>query len=105
MFKDIAKLIYITTTQDDDGFDIESDTVIEVFVNKKSVTRSEFYTAMQSGIKPSIVFELRTEDWELSRHNIEEKVLYAEKVEYDSGTYDIIRSYEKGESMIELTCG
>lgn len=104
MFKDIAVLIFTTKVPDDDGFDTESSTKIEVFVNKKSVTRAEFYTAMQSGIKPENVFEMRIEDWELSRHIDGEKVLYADKVEYDGGTYNIIRSYEKGESIIELTC-
>jgi hypothetical protein len=105
MFKDIAKLIYATHTQDGNGFDVEAPVEIDVFVDKKSVTRSEFYAAMKAEKKPSIMFDLRVEDWELSRHIEGSKVLYADKIEYDSGTYNIIRSYEKGGSMIELTCG
>ena len=105
MFKDIANLIYTTETEDSDGYAIETDVKTEVFVNKKSVTRSEFYTAMQSGMRPSVVFELRIEDYELTKHIVNGKALFADKVEYDEAIYDILRTYSKNESMIELTCG
>lgn len=105
MFKDVANLIYIIETEDDDGYAIQSDVKTEVFVSKKSVTRSEFYTAMQSGMKPSVIFELRIEDYELTKHIENGKALFADKVEYEGAIYDIIRTYSKNESMIELTCG
>lgn len=105
MFKDIANLIYTTEMQDEEGYPIQAEVKTEVFVNKKSVARTEFYIAMQSGMKPSVIFELRTEDYELTKHVVNSKTLFADKVEYDGGQYDIIRTYAKGESMIELTCG
>ncbi len=104
MFKDIANLVYVIEKNDSDGFPIKSEVKTEVFVDKKSIKRSEFYTAMQVGMKPSIAFEIRPEDWELSRHIEKNKVLYAQKIEFDGGTYDIIRTYEDG-SMVELVCG
>jgi SPP1 family predicted phage head-tail adaptor len=105
MNNDVAKLIYTTSTEDDDGFSSgEVETKIEVFVEKKSITRTEFYSAMQAGMKPQIVFSLRLEDWELSKHEVDGKVKYAEKVEYDGNAYDIIRTYEVGQT-IELICG
>jgi uncharacterized membrane protein YcgQ (UPF0703/DUF1980 family) len=105
MFKDIANLLYVTSTKDVDGFLIETEEKTEVYVNKKSVTRSEFYTAMQAGMKPSIVFELRVEDFEMTLHMENNKPVYAQKIEYDGFVYEIIRTYSKNDSMIELTCG
>lgn len=102
--KDIANLIYTTKALDSDGFPSATETKTEVYVNKKSVKRAEFYAAMNAGVKPSITFELRAEDWELTRHTENGKVLYADKIEFDSCNYDIIRTYEAG-SMVELVCG
>lgn len=63
----------------------------EVFANKKSVRQSEFYQASTVGLKPELVFEIRSIEF-----NNDEKVRYNEK------EYSIIRAYEKGETT-ELT--
>lgn len=94
MFKDIAYLIIEEKTKDEDGFPIIVNTKREIFVNKKSITRSEFYASMQVGIKPTIVLEVRVEDFDT-----------ANKVEYEGNTYDIIRTYQKNDNLIELVCG
>lgn len=105
MFNDVANLIYTTSKYDGDGFKSEiTEVKAEVFADKKSVKRTEFYAAMQAGVKPEIVFDLRLEDWELTKHDVDGKAKYAEKVEYDSNVYDIIRTYETGQ-IIELICG
>lgn len=105
MFNDVGSLIYITHTDDSDGYPIEVEEKTEVYLNKKSVARQEFYLAMQTGFKPTITFELRIDDYELTKHIVNNKPIYATKIEYDSCIYDIIRTYTKNESMIELTCG
>jgi hypothetical protein len=69
----------------------------EVFLEKKSVSGTEFYKAAQSGITPSITFETRTCDYELTRHIEQDtnRPLFATQVKYDGAIYDVIRTYEK----------
>ena len=104
MYKDIAKLRYQTETTDADGFAVIATVETEVFIEVKSVKRSEFYQAMQSGMNPTIVFELRTDDFDLTEHFVAGKHLYADSVEFDSQVYDIIRTYKKDDEKIELIC-
>lgn len=99
-----ATLIVVTTGQDDDGFPIEEEDKIPVFCTEKSVRHTEFYEALRSGMKPRIIFEVRLEDWELSKHQIDGKTYYAEKVEYDGEIYDVIRSYKRNKGFIQITC-
>lgn len=67
----------------------------ELYANKKSIRQSEYYQAAVTGLKPELVFEVHTFEY-----NNEQKLRYpageAGKV------YDIIRTYENGEKM-ELT--
>ncbi len=100
LFKDIASLIYYQVVN---GEAVE--TKLEIFVNKKSVARQEFYASYQIGVTPTCIFEMRIEDFELTK-TIEEgtnKPLYATRILYDGAIYDIIRTYEKS-GMIEITC-
>lgn len=64
---------------------------IEVFANKKSVRQSEFYEARNLGLKPELVFEVHS--FEFNNY---------EKIKYEGKEYDIIRVYDKGE-ITELT--
>lgn len=93
------------TGKDQDGFPKEEWKEIEVFVREKSVKRAEAYEAMRSGVDVSLVLEVRAEDWEMSAHMIDGKKEYARKVRYDSGLYNIIRTWKDGKSKVELTCG
>ncbi len=107
MLDKAINLIYASDTGRKDEYDypIFEDVKTEVFVEKLSVTRSEFYTAMQSGMKPSIVFKVWYDDFELTRHDVDGKPVYADKVEYDGNTYNILRTYSKDETVLELVCG
>lgn len=101
MFKDIAELVFYSYI-DGEMEEIKH----EVYVNRKSVKRQEFYTAYQSGLTASCVFELRVEDFEMTR-TVESdtgKALYATRILYEGAIYEIIRTYEKEDGMIELTC-
>lgn len=105
MFKDIAKLIYISsTTTDADGFPIVAETSYDEYVEKASVKRSEFYASMQTGMRPSIVFKIRSEDFEETKHIVNTKAVYASIIEYDGARYNIIRNYTVGDGMTELVC-
>ncbi len=66
----------------------------EVFVKPRSVSRSDFYQAAQSGLKPSIVLVISTaEDY----HG--EKVVL-----FESKEYTVLRVYQRPEKdEVELT--
>ncbi|MGB4661884.1 MAG: phage head closure protein [Mobilitalea sp.] len=67
----------------------------DVFANKKSVRQSEFYQAATVGLKPELVFEVHSFEFDND-----------EKVRYPAGEagkiYSIIRVFDKGE-ITELT--
>jgi SPP1 family predicted phage head-tail adaptor len=67
----------------------------KVYANKKSIRQSEFYQAANVGLKPELVFEVHSFEFEN-----DEKVRYPAGV--DGKVFSIIRTYDKGES-IELT--
>lgn len=64
-----------------------------VFADVRSVTRSEFYSASMAGIKIDIVFAVHAEDF--SNQTI---------VTYGTTQYNIVRTYKKGEGIVELNC-
>lgn len=66
----------------------------EVFVKPRSVSRSDFYQAAQSGLKPSIVLVISTaEDYQ------GEKVVL-----FESKEYTVLRVYQRPEKdEVELT--
>jgi SPP1 family predicted phage head-tail adaptor len=92
LYRDVIDLITVTTTQNSIGDNIYTNTYSQKFANKKSVRQSEFYQAMNNGLKPSLLFEIRSIDY-----NNEESL------RYNSKEYTIIRTYDKGE-ITELIC-
>ena len=100
-----AVLIYTVNGKDADGFPVAQNEELTVFVREKSATRTEFYEAARAGIAVSMVFEIRQEDWNLTKHiTANGNPAFASKVRYDGGTYDIVRAYRNDKSMIELIC-
>lgn len=78
-------------TVDEYGFTSTVNADAEVWGDKASVRRTEFYSAHSAGIEVSAVFTVN--DY------LDQKILI-----HDSKEYDIIRSYRKGEGEYELTC-
>ena len=64
---------------------------VTAYANKKSVRSKEFYESRLVGLKPELVFEIRSVDYD-------EQV----KLKHNTKTYEILRSYDKGE-FTELT--
>lgn len=95
MMNDVITLCEIKGVQNENGY--INDTVIserEVFAEKKSATRSEFYSAMAIGITVSAVFVVNALDY-----NGETRIKCADK------SYKLERCYEAPNSeYIELTC-
>ena len=90
MWKDVIELGNMTETIVY-GEPIQTMTYRQVFANKKSVRQSEFYNAAIVGLKPQLVFEVYSFEFNND-----------EKVKYNDIEYSIIRAYEKGETT-ELT--
>ena len=100
-----AILIYKESGTDEDGFDIDNITRYEVYASVKSVKRTEFYSAMQAGMKPAIMMSVRTEDYEQTKHIVDKTAVYAQAVELDGAEYNIIRAYTADNGMQGLTLG
>ncbi|TCT23389.1 SPP1 family predicted phage head-tail adaptor [Melghiribacillus thermohalophilus] len=93
IWRDVIDLITVTRTENDIGDTIEEETARQVFANKKSIRQSEFYQAMQTGLQPELMFEVRTSDYQGEK-----------KLSYNNTTYSIIRTYTKNEEITELIC-
>ncbi|MBS5886295.1 phage head closure protein [Clostridium tertium] len=65
----------------------------KVLSSISSVKQSEFYQAQISGLKPEIVFKIRSFEYKG-----EESVIYNNK------KYDVIRTYNTLEGIIEIVC-
>jgi len=92
-WSDVIKLASIVYTDNGLGDIVESLTERQVFANKTSVKRSEFYQAQAAGLKPEVVFEVRLIDYEGEK-----------KVMYEGEEYNVIREYTKDGEIIELIC-
>lgn len=89
----LATLVKVEKTDDADGYKTEKETRREVFVNKKSATRSEFYTAKQAGDKIALVLEVHGVDYEGET-----------RIEFEGKPYDLVRDYTRAGEVIELNC-
>lgn len=92
-WKDKAVLIQVRKTVDADGYKTIAAERREVYVNKKSASRSEFYTAKQAGEKIALVLEVRGAD-------------YREEAfaEYGGRLYEVVRDYSRSGEIYELNC-
>ena len=100
-----ATLIWNSRTKDKDGFPVEEEHSVDIYVEEKSATRMEFYEAMRAGVEVKLVLETRQEDFELSAHEEDETKAYARKVQYEGYMYDIVRTYKTGKAKIQIICG
>lgn len=94
LFREVINLISITDSTNDLGDAIKVQTKREnIFADKQSIRQSEFYQAAAVGLKPELTFIIRSCEYN------QEHML-----EYNSKTYNIIRTYEKEDEFIELIC-
>lgn len=108
MYRDIMTLIAVSNDgKDPDGYPQEGEHSTEVFANKQSVKRSEFYASMQAGVNAVSVFKTRIEDFEYANYTAEDGVIYEPtRVLHEGRKYQIQRTYvdPKDPDQIELTC-
>lgn len=105
----IVLLTVVGEERDGSGF-VTGETVeeTEIFAGKKSVSRTEFYEALRSGRKASVIFTVNPDDFKLSQRETQIrgsiKKVKATKVIYENIQYRIIREYQKDSYSLELTC-
>jgi SPP1 family predicted phage head-tail adaptor len=92
-WSDIIKLVDVSYSENSLGDITETKTERQVYANKSSVKRSEFYQAAATGLKPETVFEIRLIDYEGET-----------KLTYEGDEYNVIRTYSKDGEIIELIC-
>lgn len=92
-WRDTAILVKVEKTVNENGYKAEVETRREVFVNKKSATRSEFYAAKQAGDKIVLVLEVPGVDYEGET-----------RVEFEGKPYEVVRAYTKSGEIFELNC-
>lgn len=95
MKNDVIKLLSEFENKDIDGYISKSETTEKlVYAECKSVTRTEFYSAMQAGVTAVVVFVINSLEYEGEL-----------KVEYKGKKYSVIRTYQANADDIELVCG
>lgn len=88
---DTLYLLTTTYTPDKYGVPVPTATKSEVFCERGSVTRNEFFEAGRNGFNPEYVFRVFKGDYQ------------GESIcEYDGLTYSIYRTYETDDDYIEL---
>lgn len=92
MWKDQITLIAVTSSGNDIGDTVETETQSTIFANKKSIRQSEYYQALSAGLKAAITFEIHSFEYSGQK-----------KLEHNSIDYNIIRTFEKGD-FLELIC-
>ena len=93
LFKDVISLITVTTTENELGDTIEVSTERQVFADKQSVRQSEFYQAAATGLRPELMFVVRTIEYNGET-----------RLKYNGKEYSIIRTYDKDGELTELVC-
>lgn len=92
MLSEDIVLLTETIERDSYGQEIVTYTETPVQAEKKSVTRSEFYQAATSDLKPEVVFDVHTFEY------FGEKLL-----RWNGVIYSIIRAYDHDRSGLKLT--
>lgn len=100
MRNDVITLV----TQYKDGKTIKENTV-EVFAERKSLTRNEFYASYNVGLSPRYIMEMSPDDYHLADVDLNGVIYHATHVLYEGHKMPIIRTYEKSYTSMELTVG
>lgn len=93
-FSDLIKLKSISETYTNDNGHVTHEwQEREVFAEKHSVTRSEFFAANQIGVNATIAFKVHTDDY-----------CGETLIECDGKEYSVVRTYQITPDIIDITC-
>ncbi|MFC3883755.1 phage head closure protein [Bacillus songklensis] len=91
---DILFFPVVTTVEDELGQKEEiEDYSRQVFCEKNSASRAEFFSAGQNGIKASCVLIINLFDYQKET-----------RLKYENDIYSVYRTYERSDERIELYC-
>ena len=93
MWRDVVTLQAETMTINEYSDRVFNKTPVVVFANKKSIRASEFYKTFATGLKPELMFEVRSVDYDGQPTLV-----------HDSKEYVVIRTYSKNGEITELVC-
>lgn len=93
MWRDVIQLVTATHSVNEYGDAVQTDTLVSAFANKKAIRQSEFYQAHATGLKPELMFEIRSVDY-----NEQQELIFNAK------RYQVIRTYTKNDEIVELVC-
>jgi len=93
LWKDVINLISTTPDKNAAGDAIDIENPRQVFANKRSIRQAEFYQAMATGLRPELMFEVKSIDYNQEG-----------QLEYNGKKYTIIRTYDKNGEITELIC-
>lgn len=103
MRNDIVQVV----TEYKEGTELKRKISDELFAEKKSATRSEFYAAYSSGLSAGYVFEMDPEDFEACGVSIQEgditKKYYPVHILFQGEEFEISRTYVTAAGDIEIT--
>ncbi len=91
------------TIRDRDGFKVKAYLETECFCAINSVRGSEVYDAMRNGIKLVFVVALNVDDYKSAYTTVDGKTKKPSRVEYEGEEFQIIRTYQTNDKMIELS--
>lgn len=77
---------------------------VEIFADRKSVGRTEYYEALRNGINLSIIFVINPDDFALADMVVDKKKHRASKIIYDAEYFLIKRTYVKDMNTMEIMC-
>lgn len=86
-----------------DGTKIRESTE-EIFAERKSAARNEFYTAKQVELIPKYIFEVNPDDFEMCIENNGGSI-QPTRIRTFGQTYNIIRTFQKSIDSMEITVG
>ena len=95
--RDVIELItFSESTVNTNGDPISTKTYLSVFADKLAITSAEFYQSNAQNLRPEYKFKIRYADYDGQT-----KIRYPVT---NGKEFDIIRTYNKNDEFIELTC-
>jgi len=93
LWRDVIELVKVTYQQNEIGEWLPVETKRQVMADKQSVRQSEFYQAAIAGLRPEVMFVVRSAEYEGEA-----------QLEYNGKRYNIVRTYDKDGEFTELVC-
>ena len=93
LFREVINLITIVKTKNSVGSWTEVETPKQVYADKKSIRQNEFYQAQSTGLRPELMFIVRSSEYSGET-----------RLSFDNKKYEIIRTYDKDNEFTELIC-